>query len=99
MVLMLLRGSNSRSHKESWHLTAIFFPRRSISGKLVYGLVWRRYNGRRWIYKRVVDYKDPEDDNRDAVGPRNPSAQNTERRSLAELAATAPPDHGREYKI
>jgi hypothetical protein len=61
MDLMLLRDSNSRLHQKSWHLTAIFFPRRSISGKLVWGLVWRRYSGRRWIYKRVVDYKDPED--------------------------------------
>ena len=38
---MLLRGSNSRSHQDSWHLAAIFFPRRSISGKLVWGLVWQ----------------------------------------------------------
>jgi hypothetical protein len=90
---MLLRGSNSRS--QSWHLTAIFFPRRSISGKLVHGLVWRRYNGRRWIYKRVVDYKDPEDDNLDAVGPGKPLVQNTERRSLAEVAVESPADHGR----
>jgi hypothetical protein len=90
---MLLRGSKSRSRQESWHLTAIFFPRRSISGKLVYGLVWRRYNGRRWIYKRVVDYKDSEELNRDDVGPRNPSAQKTEPHWLAELSVTAPPDH------
>jgi hypothetical protein len=40
---------------EVWHLWFILFPRRSITGKLVRGLVWRRKNGRRWTYKRFTD--------------------------------------------
>jgi hypothetical protein len=39
-----------------WHLRFVLMPRRSISGKLVRGLVWRRYNGRRWIYKRFTEF-------------------------------------------
>ena len=39
-----------------WHLRFVMMPRRSISGKLVRGLVWRRYNGRRWIYKRFTEF-------------------------------------------
>jgi hypothetical protein len=41
---------------ELWHLRFVLMPRRSIAGKLVRGLVWRRYNGRRWIYKRFTDF-------------------------------------------
>jgi hypothetical protein len=29
-------------------------PRRSITGRLVRGQVWRRYDGRRWQYKKFV---------------------------------------------
>jgi hypothetical protein len=38
----------------------VFFPRRSITGKLVRGRVWRRHDGRRWIYKRFVEYDNAE---------------------------------------
>ncbi|QDW38755.1 hypothetical protein FFI89_017355 [Bradyrhizobium sp. KBS0727] len=37
-----------------WHVTQIFFPRRSITGRLVRGTVLRRYDGRKWIYKKMV---------------------------------------------
>lgn len=40
---------------EVWHLWFVLFPRRSITGKLVRGLVWRRRNGPRWIYKRFTE--------------------------------------------
>jgi hypothetical protein len=30
---------------EAWHLWTVFFPRRSITGRFVYGQVWRRYDG------------------------------------------------------
>ena len=43
---------------ELWHLTFVLIPRRSIAGKLVHGLVWRRYNGRRWIYKRFTEFQE-----------------------------------------
>jgi hypothetical protein len=42
---------------EAWHLWRVILPRRSISGRLVLGLVWRRHNGRRWIYKKFVEYE------------------------------------------
>jgi hypothetical protein len=52
--MMLMRRSSSQS--QTWHLWKVLIPRRSITGKLVLGLVWRRHNGRRWIYKKVVEY-------------------------------------------
>jgi hypothetical protein len=41
--------------KRLWHLTTVIFPRRSITGRLVRGRVWRRHDGRRWIYKAFVE--------------------------------------------
>ena len=35
-----------------WHLWTVIIPRRSITGRLVRGQVWRRHDGRRWIYKK-----------------------------------------------
>jgi hypothetical protein len=40
---------------EVWHLRKIVIPRRSITGKLLTGQVWRRHNGRRWIYKKFIE--------------------------------------------
>jgi hypothetical protein len=45
--------STPRTRGESWHLHRIILPRRSITGKLLYGIVWRRRDRKRWIYKRV----------------------------------------------
>jgi hypothetical protein len=42
-----------RTRGETWHLHRIIIPRRSITGKLVYGIVWRRRDRKRWIYKSV----------------------------------------------
>ncbi|NOJ47671.1 hypothetical protein HCN50_15670 [Bradyrhizobium sp. WSM 1744] len=42
--------------REAWHLWTVFFPRRSITGRLVFGRVWRRHDGRHWIYKRFLEY-------------------------------------------
>ena len=39
-----------------WHLWHVILPRRSIAGKLLRGKVWRRHDGRRWIYKKFVEY-------------------------------------------
>ena len=38
-----------------WHLWTVVIPRRSIAGRLVYGKVWRRHDGRRWTYKKFVE--------------------------------------------
>jgi hypothetical protein len=42
---------------DSWHLWKVIFPRQSITGRLVWGTVWRRSGGRRWIYKKFVEYQ------------------------------------------
>ena len=42
----------------SWHLWTVIMPRRSIAGRLVWGTVWRRSDGRRWTYKKFVEYSD-----------------------------------------
>ena len=39
-----------------WHLRFVLMPRRSITGKLVRGMVWRRRDGHRWIYKRFTEF-------------------------------------------
>jgi len=38
-----------------WHLWTVVIPRRSITGRLVVGKVWRRHDGRHWIYKAVIE--------------------------------------------
>jgi hypothetical protein len=43
---------------EVWHLWKIVIPRRSITGRLLTGQVWRRFDGRRWIYKKFTEYAD-----------------------------------------
>src|SRR5579871_4868946 len=43
---------------DRWHLWTAIVPRRSISGRLVWGTVWRRRNGPRWAYKKFVEYLD-----------------------------------------
>jgi hypothetical protein len=43
---------------DAWHLWTVIIPRRSISGRLVWGTVWRRSSGRRWAYKKFVEYSD-----------------------------------------
>ena len=37
---------------QTWHLWTVIIPRRSITGRRVFGKVWRRHDGRRWIYKQ-----------------------------------------------
>ena len=41
-----------------WHLWTVWIPRRSIAGRLVWGMVWRRSNGRRWVYKKFIEYSE-----------------------------------------
>jgi hypothetical protein len=48
--------SSKSAWAEVWHLWTVIIPRRSITGRLVYGRVWRRHDGRRWIYKKLVEY-------------------------------------------
>jgi hypothetical protein len=41
---------------EVWHIWRVIVPRRSITGRLVFGQVWRRHDGRGWIYKKFAEY-------------------------------------------
>jgi hypothetical protein len=43
---------------EVWHLWTVIMPRRSITGHLLTGQVWRRHDGRRWIYKKFIEYSE-----------------------------------------
>jgi hypothetical protein len=45
----------------SWHVWTVIIPRRSIAGRLVWGTVWRRWDGRHWTYKKFVEYSDDGD--------------------------------------
>jgi hypothetical protein len=37
-----------------WHLRTVIIPRRTITGRLVRGQVWRRHDGRHWLYKKFI---------------------------------------------
>ena len=41
---------------EVWHLWTVIVPRRSINGQFVVGKVWRRHDGRDWIYKKFTEF-------------------------------------------
>jgi hypothetical protein len=43
------------SRATSWHLWRVIIPRRTITGRLVRGQVWRRHDGRHWLYKKFID--------------------------------------------
>jgi len=45
----------------SWHLWNVILPRRSITGRLVWGTVWRRQRGRGWTYKQFIEYSEDKD--------------------------------------
>jgi hypothetical protein len=57
-----IEQSNGRvatnAETSDWHLWTVIIPRRSISGKLVSGQVWRRRHGAKWAYKKFVEYAD-----------------------------------------
>jgi len=42
-------------YEEVWHLWTILIPRRSITGRLLWGMVLRRRDDGRWIYKQRVE--------------------------------------------
>jgi hypothetical protein len=47
-------GLRRTAKPTTWHLRRVIMPRRSITGRLVRGQVWRRHDGRRWLYKKFV---------------------------------------------
>ena len=67
---MMANGSNTESAvgpdlgqtwSDAWHLWRVIIPRRSIAGRLVWGMVWRRHRGGRWMYKKFVEYSGDDD--------------------------------------
>jgi hypothetical protein len=50
----MLGLSSKPAWAQTWHLRTVILPRRSITGRLVFGKVWRRHDGRSWIYKAVT---------------------------------------------
>ncbi len=54
--LQMLSLTAKPAWAEVWHLWTVVIPRRSITGRLLVGRVWRRHDGRRWIYKKFTEY-------------------------------------------
>ena len=46
-------------YEEVWHLWKIVLPRRSITGRLLWGTVLRRRDDGQWIYKKYTEGFDP----------------------------------------
>jgi hypothetical protein len=53
--IQMLGLSAKPAWAQTWHLWRVIIPRRSITGRLVFGNVWRRHDGRHWIYKKVIN--------------------------------------------
>ena len=57
----VVRADPRQGWSDAWHLWRVLMPRRSIAGRLVWGMVWRRNRGGRWVYKEFVEYSDDRD--------------------------------------
>ena len=53
-VLRLLAPKRRPPYEEVWHLWMVIIPRRSITGRLLWGTVLRRRDDGRWIYKKYT---------------------------------------------
>jgi len=54
-VLRIVQSSGSKLEwATAWHSWSVIVPRRTITGRLAWGRVWRRHDGRRWIYKKLA---------------------------------------------
>lgn len=42
-------------YQEVWHLWTVLIPRRSITGRLLWGTVLRRRDDGQWIYKKYAE--------------------------------------------
>ena len=48
-------------YEEVWHLWSVLIPRRTITGRLVWGMVLRRRDDGRWIYRKYIEGLDGAD--------------------------------------
>jgi hypothetical protein len=53
-IRLTLGLSQRPAMAKAWHLRTVIIPRRTITGRLVRGQVWRRHDGRHWLYKKFV---------------------------------------------
>jgi hypothetical protein len=60
-VLRALAPKPRPPYDEVWHLWTVRIPRRSITGRLLWGTVLRRRDDDRWIYKQYVEGLEPLD--------------------------------------
>jgi hypothetical protein len=56
-----VRSDLGQAWSDAWHLWRIIIPRRSITGRLVWGMVWRRNHAGHWVYKKFIEYSDDRD--------------------------------------
>ena len=54
----LLKLISKPAWTEVWHLWTVIMPRRSITGRLLYGKVWRRYDRPPLDLQKFVEYND-----------------------------------------
>ena len=57
-VIQMLLRKPPPPYAEVWHLRTAIIPRRSITGRLLWGAVLRRWDNNRWIYKKYVESVD-----------------------------------------
>jgi hypothetical protein len=53
-IRLTLGLSQRPARARAWHLRTVIIPRRTITGRLVRGQVWRRHDGRHWVYKKFI---------------------------------------------
>jgi hypothetical protein len=58
-VLRVLAPNPRPPYEEVWHLWTVRIPRRSITGRLLWGTVLRRRDDGRWIYKQYIEGIEP----------------------------------------
>ena len=54
-VQILRIATRRRLDDGAWHVWTVTLPRRLITGRLVWGTVWRRRDQGRWLYKRYIE--------------------------------------------
>ena len=55
-ALRALSQKQSVPDDQIWHVWTVTIPRQSITGRLVWGTVWRRRDDGRWIYKKYTEW-------------------------------------------
>jgi len=53
-IVRVLASKQRPPYEEVWHLWTVIIPRRSITGRLLWGMVLRRRDDGRWIYKKYT---------------------------------------------